>query len=849
MATDDQDLVSQITVTGGEEATAQVQSFADKSSAAFDKLDQSVTRASNDISKSANQIATSSQKAATGVAQVNQAAGASKLQQFNDQLGSLQKSIQGVTDKFPQLVQAVGRFTQRLATATAGAAAAGVGLALAASKVANTVNGTSDALQKQTQAQIDANNASLTQQQAYINLDAAQRKLQQDALAGKITWVQYFQALQQLNKDFDEQQRTAAQTAAAQEAVKKANDDLQKSLKDREAFNQLIDTLGGPLLTSLLNFGNTVNQIKQSFIQNFGPALAGLVDQINSVIGANLGAINKFFVDASNKIQQLIANNGPQLQLFLTNIGKAAAAVFDGIIAAAPSVIDFFNNTLVPAITKVIGFFNGLASTINAVFGTQLTAGSIIIIALLAQVTGSIRLLTTLLRLFGAVGKASFGVLGEAITIVSTLLGGGKLSAQVIKFGVSVSTAGGAFKTFFSILKSGIPLLVTLTEIVATTLGVSFGAAAIAVAALGVALFFIIKNIDWKAFAAAASQAITDVIAFFTNFLNNAKIVTAAVVAFFVAAWQLISATNQAATQAVIDAWNATVDFFKTLATNIGDVLSAAWDGIQSAASAAAALVVAAWNGVLTFFQNLSTGIQTLIGQAWTFITSSVGAIAQGVIDAWNAVVTFFQALPATLQSVWDNIKNSVIQAFTDAWNAAKDATTKFVNSVLSVLQPVLDAIKAIGAFFGSDSGSGGGGTVGQSATFAAEGGHIRGPGGPTGDKIPAWLSDGEWVMRARAVKKYGLGFMHAVNRGLLDIRGFSFGGGFVAPAPRVAFAGGGAVSGSAGLRALNLTIGNDTFEGLLMPEDVGNKLTKYAVAKQNRSAGRKPSWVGNRRN
>ena len=45
-----------------------------------------------------------------------------------------------------------------------------------------------------------------------------------------------------------------------------------------------------------------------------------------------------------------------------------------------------------------------------------------------------------------------------------------------------------------------------------------------------------------------------------------------------------------------------------------------------------------------------------------------------------------------------------------------------------------------------------------------ASGGEIRGPGTSTSDSIPAWLSDGEYVVRARAVEKYGVGFLHAVN-------------------------------------------------------------------------------------
>ena len=58
--------------------------------------------------------------------------------------------------------------------------------------------------------------------------------------------------------------------------------------------------------------------------------------------------------------------------------------------------------------------------------------------------------------------------------------------------------------------------------------------------------------------------------------------------------------------------------------------------------------------------------------------------------------------------------------------------------------------------------------TVSGTASLAGGGpaasGLIRGPGSETSDSIPAWLSNGEFVMRAKAVKKYGLAKMHAMN-------------------------------------------------------------------------------------
>lgn len=56
-----------------------------------------------------------------------------------------------------------------------------------------------------------------------------------------------------------------------------------------------------------------------------------------------------------------------------------------------------------------------------------------------------------------------------------------------------------------------------------------------------------------------------------------------------------------------------------------------------------------------------------------------------------------------------------------------------------------------------------------QSATSVvghATGGFIRGAGTSTSDSIPAMLSNGEFVVKASAVRKYGIGFLNAVNNG-----------------------------------------------------------------------------------
>jgi hypothetical protein len=86
-----------------------------------------------------------------------------------------------------------------------------------------------------------------------------------------------------------------------------------------------------------------------------------------------------------------------------------------------------------------------------------------------------------------------------------------------------------------------------------------------------------------------------------------------------------------------------------------------------------------------------------------------------------------------------------------------------FVGAMLDMIAQMLAfaAIKALfkGMGFSLPAGDAGG------AAFA-QGGLVRGPGSETSDSIPAWLSDSEFVVRAKVVKDPGaLAFLEQFNR------------------------------------------------------------------------------------
>ena len=106
--------------------------------------------------------------------------------------------------------------------------------------------------------------------------------------------------------------------------------------------------------------------------------------------------------------------------------------------------------------------------------------------------------------------------------------------------------------------------------------------------------------------------------------------------------------------------------------------------------------------------------------------------------------------------------------------DAIKNLALTVVNAMAQVAaqQLALQAVSGITGLFGGAAGA---------SVMAATGGYIRGPGTGTSDSIPARLSNGEFVVREAMVRKYGVGFLHAINRGRLV--GFADGGLVSSPA------------------------------------------------------------------
>jgi hypothetical protein len=166
----------------------------------------------------------------------------------------------------------------------------------------------------------------------------------------------------------------------------------------------------------------------------------------------------------------------------------------------------------------------------------------------------------------------------------------------------------------------------------------------------------------------------------------------------------------------------------------------------------------------------------------------------------------------------------------------AADAAATALNSLVTAANNAAASLGSVGASSAADA-----------TVSAAGGGYIRGPGGPTGDKIHAMVSDEEYIHQAAATRFWGLDFMHAINN--MRMPRFSAGGlvGLFSPqVPR--FRDGGMVSiapSQADMQHLG-TVDLTTDHGsvrVAVGRDGLNQLRRAAVMR-NMGASPKPSWV-----
>lgn len=160
--------------------------------------------------------------------------------------------------------------------------------------------------------------------------------------------------------------------------------------------------------------------------------------------------------------------------------------------------------------------------------------------------------------------------------------------------------------------------------------------------------------------------------------------------------------------------------------------------------------------------------ILTALGDLIPGIKDLFSGAGDKIKEVWNSIVDWFKGLPDKLLKALSGIGDGIKNIFDGAVDGIKEGFKSGLNWVIKQINKLVKAAnKVIGWIPGVDMkipevpelASGG-------YVNYAGGGSIRGAGSGTSDSIPAMVSNGEFVLKASAVRRLGLDNVTAMNEG-----------------------------------------------------------------------------------
>ena len=205
---------------------------------------------------------------------------------------------------------------------------------------------------------------------------------------------------------------------------------------------------------------------------------------------------------------------------------------------------------------------------------------------------------------------------------------------------------------------------------------------------------------------------------------------------------------------------------------------------IIAAIAGVIAVIVALWNNFEGFRDFMKGAIDAIAGffqGLWDGLTSAVNSVVSTISGAFGGMVSWIKGnvidpIAGFFSGLWEGIKGG-IDALGGGIQSGMSAIAGFIkapiNAIIGAINGVIDSINGIKV---PDwvPGIGGSHTNFGHIPTLATGGYVNGYGTSTSDSNMAMLSRGEYVVRADTVRKFGVGFMDALNDGRLPQTGAS---------------------------------------------------------------------------
>lgn len=631
----------------------------------------------------------------------------------------------------------------------------------------------------------------------------------------------------------------------------------------------------------------------------FAPGFTALAAGLRDVIVQNKDAILAFGRALNQKILEGIRD------LLFALIGQDDRVRNPWILIWRDAILQFgrdvaavVNNVVLPLFKGIRDGAQKVADALNAVFGTNITGGELLIGAALLQLLGVFRLIASAsgvvvsaLRLIGAVIATIFseGVIAAASTFFSTIITGATAFIGFIASLVGwpaliiaglVAAAAAIFIFWDDIVAAAKTALAAIQGLfTAENLAKLFDGLLEAGKQAGELLVEAFK-LAMQGIGVALQAAATLV----AGFVQGVVTAIAGLAAQVLPSWDTIAAVGSAIWSQISSAAVAAFGLIVESAAAFGVLLAPAWTAILNAGSTVwmtiSGAATTAFNAIAsvasTVFDTVSATISSLASSTADLFTNTVSTVVQAAKDIASAIQTatevagdikgaeaLAEALVAPFRQAQASI-NQIMAGIRDIVQGGFNTLLSVVNSVAASVQSAISRIlsalqSAVAEAQRLRAAASGGSSSGGSTSGFASGGHVTGKGGPRSDSILAWLSNGEFVIQAAAVKKLGLGFLNAINQGVVpslkSLRGFKVGG-FVNSINRSMaiphFASGGLANTSlapaGGFSGKTVRVqwqyGPTTQDvlDLIAEADPVDKFYRFSMSQQLASAGRTPS-------
>jgi len=571
-------------------------------------------------------------------------------------------------------------------------------------------------------------------------------------------------------------------------------------------------------------------------------AVAPLADQVaNSFKNWASGSGMKNFIDL------IIATGVPALKNLLHAGSDVIAVIGDGFRALAPTIIPTSKAISDGAdamkrwadgggfarfLDKVIA--NGPA--IGQFFRNLADALGNISTALAGMGPGALALLNPMLKLVAILPPSVIQAMVYAYIAWQLAMAGAAVAAFALSVALAVADAA-ATPFFLALAIATAPLWLIVAVVLAII---------VVIAAFVVGLIELASH--WDGFihgmATAGIATWTALRTAWTAFINAMiatwNAVSPALRTAWTATWNALNIAAMAVWNALRTAWAAFINAMNATWLAVSGALRASWNAVWNAMNAAAMAVWGALHVAWTAFINalnatwlaVSSALRASWNAVWNAIKVAAQAVWNALSAAWRAffgvLSSVYGAFSSALKGAWNGLWNAIKSVAQTIWGAISGGFKSFASGVQSTLSGLVSHAKTIwdgitnvfkvpiNLVIGIWDKIAGVFSLPQIQPLAT-GGHVTGPGGPTDDKIPAMLSNGEYVVNAAAVNHYGLGTLSALNAQRLAT------GGSPIPIPGV----GGGTSGGPGAPGQPPVVPpGGTSPGIPAPAGGGNNTT-----------------------